>query len=155
MNRLLITAALLLGCNLALAEYSKSKDDFSNGYIHKFRKDSNDGNAAILISCFPSKEIQVQLVTSVVIFPDDSNDSGMVVVITHKFDTAPKAHRASWDMNMMKYNNAWYSGSAMNFLTEAIKSETLAIRLDKNGDVFKFDLSNEKGNLIKVGKACI
>ena len=31
----------------------------------------------------------------------------------------------------------------------------LAIRLDKNGDVFKFDFSNEKGNLIKVGQACI
>ena len=104
---------------------------------------------------FGLEKIQVQLITSIVIFPDDSNDSGMTVVITHKFDTATAAHRTTWDMNMMKYKNAWYSGNGVDFIIESVNSKTLALKLDKNGDVFKFDFSNAKDDLLKVARACI
>ena len=76
MFRLIICISIVLSCASSVAEYIVVKDDFSNGLIHKFYKDSTDNKSVIMISCLASKKIQVQLITSIVIFPDDSNDSG-------------------------------------------------------------------------------
>lgn len=151
--RVILFIVFALHCSAGFAEYAVQKDDFSNELVHVFSVGSTDNRAVIHVSCFPSG-LEIQLATDSVIFPDTSDASKMQVYVMHKFDTAKKPHLSAWDMNLAKYNNAWYEGDVVVFFEEAIPAKTLAIKLQKSGDIFRFNFSNTKSDLYKVGKAC-
>lgn len=155
--RCFLIALIAFTCDINAVEYSKSKDDFSNGTIHSVAALSDDARAKILISCFPENRLEVQLATSEVIFPDDTSKrfDRMFVSVTHKFDSAKKAETTNWSMNIMKYNNAWYTGDIVRFIAEAFDASVLALRLDKRNEVYKFDFNRAGAQLRNVVGACI
>lgn len=140
-------------------KYTEAKADFSNDIERTLKIDSFNRamhNSSLFISCNSGKKLGIQLASGVVIFPDtDIKDRNMTVKITYKFTEAEKAVTSKWSMNFMKYKNAWYDGNKKKFLSNALTSKQLNLKLDFNGDVFKFKLSEELKNHIKeIQNAC-
>lgn len=128
--------------------------DFSNEKVTTLRVDSMEQRPSTLfVSCFPSG-INIQLAFNGTIFPDDISNDGMVVSITHKFYTAEEAHTTNWHMNMMKYKDAWYRGDPKQFISEGIGAQQLNLRLNRNGDIVRFDFSKALEHLTTVKGAC-
>lgn len=133
--------------------YEESKDEFSTNTYRRISLLTSDTAPALLIITIYSNAIsEIQLVTKNVIFPDDTTENmdGMKVSVTYKFDNIDRAEQAFWHMNMMRYKNAWYQGEHIRFLDEATKSEYLSIRLDKSGDVYRFNLTEAKKYFAKI-----
>lgn len=138
------------------AEYTKEADDFSNGTEHTVIFQDTNGEAALFVKCADEqKSFWVQIYIEDVIFPDDIGDKVMYLNVTHKFDTADSAHTGRWIMPMAKYYNAQYDGDERIFISEAISANRLAVKQNKTGAAYRFEIDDQaRDYLRKVGAAC-
>jgi len=138
------------------AEYTKEADDFSNGTQHTITFQDTKGEATLFVTCADEdKSFWVQIYIEDVIFPDDSDRYSMYLNVTHKFDTAESAHTGLWIMPMAKYHNAQFDGDEKLFIAEAISANRLAIKQNKTGAAYRFEIDvKAQGYLRDVGKAC-
>lgn len=150
----LLLSLLVVSYAQAKATYQEKGDEFSNGKTYSVKITSHDSIAsALFISC-QSGELGVQLASTKTMFPNDSDGNGMTISTTFKFSNESEPVTSSWFMNLMKYNNAWYSGDINEFIDNAISSEKLSIRQNKRGDVYRFKLDDAKEYLAKVKSNC-
>lgn len=156
-NKKYLPLVLLLipSCAFSEVKYLESKDDFSNGTIYELKISTTKNKPALLlISCYPQNKLNVQLATLRTMFPDSSNNAGMGISITYKFDKTENAITSDWFMNLMKYKNTWHLGDKAVFIRNAIKSDWLNMRLNKTNDIFKFELKESNAHLNKILKMC-
>lgn len=133
--------------------YEEGKDEFSTNTYHRVSLLTSDAAPATLfITVYSNATTEIQLATKNVIFPDDTTSdlSRMKLSVTYKFDNSDRTDKSFWLMNVMKYHNAWYQDDHVCFLDEAIRSDRLSIRLDKSGDVYRFNLAKAKIYLAKI-----
>lgn len=158
MKKNLLSIAIFILCSnysYAAATYKETPDDFSNDVIYSLTIPSLKGGSTILIvACQPKNKLNIQFATTKTMFPDDTSSEGMIISTTHKFDKAEEAITSNWHMNMMKYNNSWFSGNKPDFINDAIRSNQLNLRLNKRSDVFKFSLKGTASNLKKIIAKC-
>lgn len=58
-------------------------------------------------------------------------------------------------MAMMKYHHAQFAGDESLFIKEAVAANRLAIKQDKSGAVYHFDIDDQARQYFKaVGQAC-
>jgi len=149
--KFLVGMFLVLSCNLAIAQYTETQDDFSNEKVYSLKIPSIEGESAVMaISCYPKKELDIQLAITGTMFPNDTADGGMSISTTHKFDKSEDVITSDWFMNIMKFQNAWYRGDKVAFVKSAIISDQLNLKLNKRGDVFKFKLKGAAVHLKKI-----
>lgn len=140
---------------LAEVEYVESGDDFSNGKVYTLKISTAINEPAIMyLSCYPNNKLSIQLAPSEVMFPDSSDENGMKISTTYKFDKAASASTSNWHMNMMKYYSSWYDGDKVSFINSAIRSTKLNVRLNKRNDIFKFNISDASKHLKKILNKC-
>ncbi len=162
MKRLLTIITLCLYVSpevLANVTFDKKNDKFSNGVVSTISIVSNtsDGmNGTLFISCHRGEQVSIQLGSTRTMFPDEAmpNAEGMLISTTYKFKEAGKAITSDWFMNIMKYKNAWYRGNAKRFITQAMGSTQLYVRLNKRSDIYSFPLTKAHKYLKELDEAC-
>ena len=162
MKKIIFISIVILSASVIFAnlKFEEKPDDFTNEKVltlsvKSIEQHRHRGPSVLFISCFPESRINIQLAFNGTIYPDDVDGTrGMIVSITHKFDTAEKAYTTNWHMNIAKYRNAWYRGDKEIFLNEAMTANQLNIRLNRNGDIVRFRMENSSGYLKKIKEAC-
>lgn len=148
-----LLCAGISGTLAAASQYEEKADDFSNGRIRTVAIDAAGGAAQrLFVTRRADGTISVQFATTKTIFPDGmTKDSRrMEVVVTHKVDTAEQAESSRWLMPPMKYENATYPGDGSKFLEAALAGNSLALRLERNAEVYKFDLAEARAKLQRL-----
>lgn len=133
--------------------YTVGEDEFSaKQYYQVSLTTSETASATLFITAYSDSTAEIQLATHSTMFPNDTTEGfeGMEISVTYKFSNNTEANRSYWLMNIMKYHNAWYQGDSAKFILEAIPSDRLSLKLDKTGDVYRFDLEEAHQYLRKL-----
>lgn len=157
MIRIITFAATIAAIAPANAEvdYREEPAEFSSGKKRTLLVSTmKPSPAAVFLICKPDDGLSVQFYSKRTILPDSVRNKKMLLSVTHRFDNAPEPEQSAWTMNMMRYHNAWYEGEPKKFASGLKTSNTLAVKLDKTGDVYRFGLSGTSGPVDKVLSGC-
>lgn len=133
--------------------YTVGSDEFSaKQYRQISLTTSETAPATLFITAYSDSTAKIQLATDSTMFPDDTTEGfeRMEISVTYKLSKNSEENRSYWLMNIMKYHNAWYQGDSDKFILEAIYSDRLSLKLDKTGDIYRFDLEEAHQHLRKL-----
>ena len=166
MIRLLLPVIWLV-CGQAFAEvhFIEQQEGASDGIIFAMLITDEDSSgstnrsgetASLVVACYPNGKLRIQFHTTDTIHPNEVREdgSGMVVSISHKFDSTPLAQTSDWWMHSRKYDKAFYQGNAHQFAGRISRDRELNIRLNKSGERFRFKLKGTARLMPKVRDKC-
>lgn len=137
-------------------EYTSQEALLSNDIEQKLKltvKPNEWEQGSLYLLCLNTRDWEVQLAVTDVIFPDRVDDRAMWEKVTYKVSGLGHVESSDWGMNMAEYHNLFYMGDDKEFILRLLEGDALNVGVQSH--TYQFDLKEAKQHIQDMKEKCL